>query len=405
LPGYNITLGCSAPFTCSNDFDGPNTASTEPPPELDTTNYVVICVVYIGVAVVFAVLAWWMKPKLPEDPSTPKQSMTEQARVFCSPANLAVYVVTQAWNSFASYLIEPNMRSDGTKTTTCEFWASMNLWVALLSRLGCCCCARPRQPPPNYKPPMSVGSAMYQLLADTFITLSLAFLVGTVVSNSEACSTVINGDFCQQGGTTVSYTGTTSTSDGMCQSVDLGKTTGAVIITTVLTKIVATACGYAEGTAKDNAKRKSMILAGGILVRIALLCFGVGYSFVLTTHTSGSEAATQRYSTIGAVLGPSWVSDQFLSIFEVLAQRVGVILVCITPESIKKLKADQVINSVVHPAINGNHLQPPGVPVTIGVDPTDVAFKVVNTSTPSAPALNEMVYETDSTSAKSASGP
>lgn len=397
----HITLACSAPFTCSNDFDGPNAASTEPPPELDVANYAVICVVYIGVAVAFAAIAWWMKPKQPHDPSTPKQSMTEKARAFCSPATLTMYVAKKVWDEFVSYVIEPNMRSDGTKTTMCEFWASMNLWVAILSRIGCCCCARPRQPPPNYKPPMRIGSAIYQLFTDACITFSLAFLVGTVVSNSEACSTQINGNFCQQGASTISQTGTSSTSDGLCQSVDLGKTTGAVIVTTVLTKIVAAACGYAEGTGKDNAKRKFKILAAGVLVRVVLLCFGVGYSFALTTHASGSEAAKQRYSTIGAVLGPSWAGDQILSVIEVFGQRVGVVLVY-TRESIKKLKADQVISSIVHPAIS-KHLQSPGSPVATGVDPSDVAFKVINTSTPSAPTLSSMVYETDASPAKSAS--
>lgn len=376
----HIKLACKAPFECFNDFDGSNAVPDAEAPKLDTTDYVVICVVYVAVAGVFAAVAWWRSPKRPEEPSAPKQSMITKALAFLNPVNLVSLAVKKAADAFVSYLIEPNMRSDGTMTAICEFWASMNLWVALLSQVCGCCCARPRQPPPNYKPPISVGRAIAELLADICITFSLAFLVGTVVNNSVACNSVINGDFCQQGSSTISTKEISSTSNGQCQSVDVGKTIEATILTAVLTRVVGVACGYAEGTAKDDAKRKSIMLAGRVLVTIALLGFGIGYSFALTSSASGSEVATRRYKTIWTVLGPSWVVDQAIGVIGVLVHRFGLFIVCIIPKQARSPKADQSASSVVRPTANERPLQPPDINTM--VHETDVATPVKNVSRP-----------------------
>ncbi|TMW56500.1 hypothetical protein Poli38472_006510 [Pythium oligandrum] len=204
---------------------------------------------------------------------------------------------------------------------------------------------------------MIMSRAFGELMAGTFITFSLAFLVGTVVNNSEGCRTVIDGSFCQQGGVTQSIDTTSSTSNGQCQSVDVGKTTGAAVLTTVLTKVVSIAGSYAESMAKDDAKRKSMLLGGRLLATLALLGFGIGYSYAIASSTGDKEMANRCFETIGIVLGPSWAADQVTDMISVWAQRVGIYFVQCTPKQTMGIKAEQAAGSIVRPV--ERPLEPP----------------------------------------------
>ncbi|ETO83809.1 hypothetical protein F444_02214 [Phytophthora nicotianae P1976] len=194
------------------------------------------------------------------------------------------------------------------------------------------------------------------IAAAFLVTLSLAFLLGTVVYNNESCQSVLKVEYChvcscetycdgarigctdgcqcreRNGCSSYSCSGASSeistnsateTSTYACQSADVKTSSKAYYVTMFLTMVMSKANSIAICSVDVGSSRQKLLHLVTVLIGIALVGFGIIYSNYLSKEDAGDpEASSRRQRAISQTLFTGWWYDQVANLAMTLAQFV-----------------------------------------------------------------------------------
>ncbi|RLN87892.1 hypothetical protein BBJ28_00010360 [Nothophytophthora sp. Chile5] len=197
----------------------------------------------------------------------------------------------------------------------------------------------------------------FAIVTSLLVTLSLAFLLGTVVYNNESCSSTQTVNYCSQcscstlcdgvklgctsgcqcysssecssyscsgASSTVSSTSATSVTSTVCEKADISYSVKANAVTVFLTQVMAFAFNMAVTSAINGSPYQKRLSLATTVAAIGLVVFGVLYSNqVAKEHDTDSDANSRRMAAILTTLFTGWWIDQVVGIGTIHMTFVG----------------------------------------------------------------------------------
>lgn len=397
----NVDLQCTASNkTCYDTIYDSQADSTLEAPSLNSKHYAVIWVVYIVVALLLAGLTrgaayWSSRPKASEVNTAAKVG---DVVLVDAAAKEEITDKVKGWlKKFVMYPLLSIIKPDNDSfDALLDVFGDLNKWAGLLIPVVCMFKRAPAK-----KVRHSKRQAFLKIVTELLITLSLAFMLGTVVFNNESCSATHSVQACSTcvcdtlcGGVSVGcksdcscfdasdFSGgcnprtclassSTSVSDSLIshqsivrESGDVSYTTGAEATNVILTEVFAIAMGIGVRSAKKGSPRQGLLYLAALLVAIALGGFGWFYaSSIAKEQVSYDETyMDRRIKAISAVLLASWWTDQLVDFGKAsLLCGIGWLAYRMSDKKPnEKLAANAGAGSVVRP--HGAHLDEPVPP-------------------------------------------
>lgn len=311
-----IDASCTAPFDCSPEISTSSSQDeTTDAPEMGDGDYSIVCAVFIGIALILGgsavIVARFCFPE-----SVKEVSIKEIVKQRMRPIMRCLYNVTP----FPSFV-----EGDGAPVGFIDYVCDQKELFGLVDWRKKTAVARPR-----WMRACAIATAF-------LVTLSLAFLLGTVVYNNEkcqsshtvgycrtcVCQTYCNGaemgctDDCQciavsgcmnyhcsGASSEVSTDAATTTSTFECQSASIGTSKKSYWVTMLLTMVMSKASSIAIDSAEDGSWRQKLLYLVTALVSIALVIFGVAYSKHLSKadNDADPDASSRRQQAIQETL-------------------------------------------------------------------------------------------------------
>lgn len=404
-----IELECTASNkTCQDSINDNQDDSSLNAPSLNSKHYAVIWSVYLVVALLLAGLTrgityWRARPKA--DAST-----TVRGFVLCDAVSKdELFDNAKEW--LKKFVLQPIATSikpdDDSIDALIDMFGDLNKWAGLLLPI-----IRMFKSSPEKKEKMNRHSkyqGFLKIVTELIITLSLAFMLGTVVFNNESCSstrtakacslcvcdTTCNGasigcqDDCSCYDKTncngahscgfissVSVTNSlVSTQSFLCESGDVSYTTGAEATTVILTEVFAIAMGVAVRSAKRGSTQQGLLILLSLLVAAVLAIFGWFYASRISKEQFNYDESytSRRLKAIGSVLFASWWKDQLIDLAKAL-------LLCIVGRLVYKMSGKTPNEKQIANAGSGSVVRPNDVHLDESAHPTS------KSSQPSAPS-------------------
>jgi hypothetical protein len=327
----NVEASCTSPYSCSLQVLQ-STTDTSDTPEMGAKEYGVVFAVYIVTALVLAGSAiaisfYCFRNKVKEEP-TVKEILAKRMHVVVR----LVYM-----GSLASFV-----QDDGSPMGFVDYFCDKKELFGLLDW---------RKKTAKVRPRWMRGCAIVTTL---LVTISLAFLLGTVVYNNESCATTHSVNFscdCQTlcGGvdmgcdacecksssecysssyqcqsSTASADAAQSTSSFTCESASVETSRTANWVTAILTRVMAKAGSQAIGTADAGSTRQKFLFLATAIVSIFLIAFSAVFSEHLKKGaTEGDDGANaRRLQAVGQTLFTGWWYDQVVGFGAIISRFV-----------------------------------------------------------------------------------
>jgi len=307
-----VYASCSSPFSCSLTSTGNYGSEIE----MGNKEYGIVFAVYLATAAVV-----WGAAKLIAEffPHEKKGASTKDLVMQAMPpATRFVYK-----HSFASFIQE-----DGSPTGFVDYLCDEKELFGFLDCRKKTAAVRPR------------CMRFLAIVSTLMVTISLAFLLGTVVYNNESCSstqvvsychscackTYCNGvdlgctdcqckpnNGCQRYSclgaiSEISSDSASSVTTSVCQGASVENSDKAKWVTMFLTLAVSWAGSAAVQTAEDGSRRQKLFLAGNTVAAIA-------YSASLSKEATDEDAENanqRRLEAIGTTLLAGWWYEQLV---------------------------------------------------------------------------------------------
>ncbi|KAG7379632.1 hypothetical protein PHYPSEUDO_008315 [Phytophthora pseudosyringae] len=358
----NIEASCTVPFECSPLTSNPQDETSDAP-EMGDGDYGIVCAVYIATAIILGGSAVFVAhlcfPANIKETSV-KQTVKQRLSAFA----WCIYTLA----SFASFV-----QDDGAPVAFIDYLCDNNELLGLIDWRKKTAAVRPR-----WMRACAIAAAF-------LVTLSLAYLLGTVVYNNESCQSIVTVNYCRTcacqticGGMDIGCTGdcqcranngcggryqcsgassevstsaTITTSSFKCRSASIETSRKANWTTMLLTMVMSKASSIAISSAEDGSWRQKLLHLAALLVSTALVAFGVAYSKHLSKpeNAADRDASSRRQQAIGQTLFTGWWYDQLAGLVLTLGQ-FGVFRLCYGTLYMAKVEeAKRTGAAAVHP--------------------------------------------------------